>query len=284
MMVAWGCAVWGSGWYYPPYYAAGALYPGVLPELSELRLRRALQPVDRRVHARGRACTDRTAAPATARAITRRTGTWARGAAAYGPGGRAWRHPGATTRAPARSARRCRDRTSTAAGDRPPCSAAINGRRRSRVTRNATGTTSRFTQGSGGGEALTRRGPQGGTTLGRTGSGDVYAGRDGNVYRNQGGTWQKYGDGGWSSAQRPVGTAGSQARDRATQSGVNRDTFSSTEQRSQRAHRRGAAHPRPQSRRKLRRGQLSPERRRQLQRWRRRLQRGWRRLQGGGRR
>jgi hypothetical protein len=92
----------------------------------------------------------------------------------------------------------------------------------SRVTRNATGTTSRVTQGSGGGEALTRRGPQGTSAVGRTAGGDVYAGRDGNVYRNQGGSWQKYGDGGWAGAQRPVGTSGSQF---GTPTGTNRDTI-----------------------------------------------------------
>jgi hypothetical protein len=27
MMVGWGCAVWGSGWYYPPYYYGGIYYP-----------------------------------------------------------------------------------------------------------------------------------------------------------------------------------------------------------------------------------------------------------------
>ena len=78
----------------------------------------------------------------------------------------------------------------------------------SRVTRNATGTTGRVTQGSRGGEALTRRGPQGDTGIGLTGAGDVYAGRDGSIYRNQGGGWQKYGDGGWSNVDRPVGTSG----------------------------------------------------------------------------
>jgi hypothetical protein len=51
----------------------------------------------------------------------------------------------------------------------------------------------------------------------------VYAGRDGNVYRNQGDSWQKYENGGWSNAERPVGTAG-QARDRAAQSGLSSDT------------------------------------------------------------
>jgi len=80
------------------------------------------------------------------------------------------------------------------------------------------------TQGSGGGQALTRRGAQGNSVVGRTGSGDVYAGRDGNIYRSEGGTWQKYQNGGWSNTERPVGTAGS-ARDRAAQSGVNSDTL-----------------------------------------------------------
>jgi hypothetical protein len=41
----------------------------------------------------------------------------------------------------------------------------------------------------------------------------MYAGHDGSVYRNQGGSWQKYDNGGWNSvdrsgADRPVGTSG----------------------------------------------------------------------------
>jgi len=28
MMIAWGTAVWGTGWYYPPYVWHGGLYPG----------------------------------------------------------------------------------------------------------------------------------------------------------------------------------------------------------------------------------------------------------------
>jgi len=54
----------------------------------------------------------------------------------------------------------------------------------------------------------------------------VYAGRDGNVYRNQGGSWQKYENGGWgnvgsASPRSGTGTgaagsgAGAAARDRA---------------------------------------------------------------------
>jgi hypothetical protein len=36
----------------------------------------------------------------------------------------------------------------------------------------------------------------------RTGQGDVYAGRDGNVYRKQGGSWRKYDNGGWNDVGR----------------------------------------------------------------------------------
>ena len=31
MMIGWGCAVWGSGWYYPPYAYYGGFYPGYYP-------------------------------------------------------------------------------------------------------------------------------------------------------------------------------------------------------------------------------------------------------------
>ncbi len=31
VMVAWGCAVWGSGYYYPPYYGWGGGYPYYYP-------------------------------------------------------------------------------------------------------------------------------------------------------------------------------------------------------------------------------------------------------------
>ena len=31
MMIGWGCAVWGTGWYYPPYYWYGGYYPIYYP-------------------------------------------------------------------------------------------------------------------------------------------------------------------------------------------------------------------------------------------------------------
>ena len=51
---------------------------------------------------------------------------------------------------------------------------------------------------------------EGGSGFIGAGDSGLYAGRDGNVYRNSGSGWQKYGgDGGWSNVQRPnVGDAG----------------------------------------------------------------------------
>jgi hypothetical protein len=97
--------------------------------------------------------------------------------------------------------------------------------RSSRVTNNVTGNTTRVTRGSDGGTAVTRRGPgDTGGMIGQTGSGDVYAGRDGNVYRKQGDSWQKYENGSWSGV--PEATpqqreqAAARAQDRASQSGT----------------------------------------------------------------
>ena len=54
----------------------------------------------------------------------------------------------------------------------------------------------------------------------RTGSGDVYAGRDGNVYRKQDGSWQKYDNGNWGSVDKPQRTqCGHPARRRPIRSG-----------------------------------------------------------------
>ena len=91
----------------------------------------------------------------------------------------------------------------------------------SRYTNNVTGNTTRVTQGSGGGD---RRQPlrvrAAGTTVGVSGSGDVYAGHDGNVYRKDGDSWQKYGgDGDWSNVE-PTPEQRQQAQDRAAQAGA----------------------------------------------------------------
>ena len=222
MMVAWGTTVWGSGWYYPPYYYPGAFYPAYYPYYPSYGYGARYNPWSG-AYTRGGAVYGPYGGAGYAARYNPTTGTWARGAAAYGPAG-------------ARGAINAYNPRTGAIGSSIQGSNVYGSwgstavrrgddwARTSRVTRNATGTTSRVTQGSGGGQALTRRGAQGNSVVGRTGSGDVYAGRDGNIYRSEGGTWQKYQNGGWTNTERPVGTAGS-ARDRAAQSGVNSDTL-----------------------------------------------------------
>jgi hypothetical protein len=71
----------------------------------------------------------------------------------------------------------------------------------SHATNYATGTTTRTAQTSQGGAAASRTGAAGTSFAGRTASGDLYAGHDGNVYKNTNGSWQKYGNGGFSNVQ-----------------------------------------------------------------------------------
>jgi hypothetical protein len=66
---------------------------------------------------------------------------------------------------------------------------------------NAQGTTGSV-QTSKGGEAVGAKGAGGNEGFaGKTASGNMYAGHDGNVYKNTGSGWEKYGSNGWSSAK-----------------------------------------------------------------------------------
>src|SRR5262249_56795087 len=101
----------------------------------------------------------------------------------------------------------------------------------SRATNRATGTTTRTTRTSEGGAAITRNGPGGNNSgVARTGSGDVYAGRDGNVYRKQDGNWQKYeGGGDWGSVNQPTPQQREQAQQRANDARAQAGSRSSTD-------------------------------------------------------
>src|SRR5262249_46370296 len=135
------------------------------------------------------------------------TGTYARGAAAYGPYGargvaQAYNPRTGTTGRTVQGSNVYGSWGSTAVRRSDQWA------QTARVSNNLTGATTRATQGSGGGAAVSRRGPQGSSVAGKTAGGDVFAGHDGNVYRNQGGTWQKYGSDGWSNVERPAATTG----------------------------------------------------------------------------
>ena len=67
------------------------------------------------------------------------------------------------------------------------------------------GTTYATHASNANGQAAAASGPHGTTSVAKSSStGDVYAGHDGNVYKNDNGTWQKSnGSGGWSDVQTP---------------------------------------------------------------------------------
>ncbi len=208
MMVAWGCAMWGTGWDYPPYYWGGGYYPVYYPFYPTYGYGARYNPWTG-VYTRAGAVYGPYGGAGYAARYNPRTGTYARGAAAWGPGGArgaaaAW-NPRTGTTAQTRQGSNVFGSWGSTAVQRGDQWAQA-----SRVTDRATGTTTRVGQGSGG---------------------NVYAGRDGNVYRNQGGAWQKYDNGSWSTVDRPAqratgttGTAASTLGERARQGDLNSST------------------------------------------------------------
>jgi hypothetical protein len=224
VMVAWGCAVWGTGYYYPPYYYGG-MYPAYYPRYPTYGYGASYNPWTG-AYTRGASVHGPYGGAGMAARYNPRTGTYSRAAGAYGP-------YGATGVAQAYN-----PRTGTYAGTRQGSNAygswgstsvqrGDQWAQTARVTNNR-GTTTRVTQGSGGGTTVSRSGAAGRTTIGQSGSGDIYAGHDGNVYRKgEDGGWQKYENGGWGDANTPTPqqrdaakNAGAEARDRAGSSGT----------------------------------------------------------------
>ena len=213
MMVAWGCAVWGTGYYYPPYVGYGGYYPVYHGYYPTYGYHASYNPWTG-TYGRGVAAYGPYGGAGVGARYNPRTGTYARGAAAYGPGGARGYAQAYNPRTGAYGATRQGSnvygswgQTGVQRGDQWATT--------SRATNNRTGATTRATQGSGGGAAVTRNGPQGTAGVARTGSGDVYAGRDGNVYRQEGGGWQKYDNGNWNSVQQPTPQQREQAQQRA---------------------------------------------------------------------
>jgi len=211
VMVAWGCAVWGSGYYYPPYIGYGGFYPAYFPYYPTYGYGARYNPWTG-AYGRGAAVYGPYGGAGVGARYNPRTGTYARGAAAYGPYGARAAGSAYNPRTGAVGATRQGSNvygswgtTGVARGDQWASTA--------RVTNNFTGNTTRATRTSEGGGAVTRRGDQGTGFVGTSGSGDVYAGRDGNVYRKEGGSWQQFDNGGWSGAQQ--NSAGQLDRDYA---------------------------------------------------------------------
>ena len=200
VMVAWGCAVWGTGYYYPPYMYGGIYYP----HYPTYGFGASYNPWTG-AYTRGAVAYGPYGGAGVAQRYNPRTGTYSRGAVAYGPYGARGAasaynlrtNTGAATRQGS-SVYGSWGKTGVARGD--------DWATTSRYTSNVTGNTTRVT---------------------RTSEGDVYAGRDGNVYK-------KDGNGSWSTVDRPTQN-GSGARpttssmDSATRDQLNRDSAARAE-------------------------------------------------------
>jgi hypothetical protein len=219
VMVAWGCAVWGTGYYHPPYYGWYGGYPYYYPHYPVYGYGATYNPWTG-AYGRGAVAYGPYGGAGVGARYNPTTGTYARGAVAYGPygarGAAQAYNPRTGTYAQTRqgsSVYGSWGSTGVARGD--------DWAQTSRVTNNVTGNTTRVSQGSGGGEAITRNqaGVGGKTTVARSGSGDVYAGHDGNVYKKEGDSWQKYDGGGWSDVQQPTQAQKDQAKSQAQSRG-----------------------------------------------------------------
>jgi hypothetical protein len=221
MMVAWGCAVWGTGWYYPPYIGYGGYYPVYYPFYPTYGYSAWYNPWSGTYGRSAVAYGPYGGIGATAR-YNPRTGTYARGAVAYGPYGAR----GAAQAYNPRTGTYAQTRQGSGVYGSWGSTAVQRGddwAQTSRVTNRATGNTTRVTRTDEGG-AVSRRGPDGGGFVAGGGdSGNIYAGHDGNVYRrNDSGSWDKYENGGWNNTDRPAQGGGSERpteptpRDRGT--------------------------------------------------------------------
>ena len=234
---SYGIMVFGTGYYYDPwnYYGPGYGYPIYYGYPYSYGASAYYNPYTG-TYGRGASVYGPYGGMGAAAAYNPRTGTYARGGAAYGPyqaGG--W-------------AEAYNPRTGTYAQTRQGANAYASWgssvvKRGDDWARTARYSDSRGTvsgvRTSEGGAVASFRGDQGRTTVGRTDGGDLYAGRDGNVYRReQGGGWEKHGPDGWSpterSGQRPEVSQATrdQARqrassvDRSTRDQLNRDSRS----------------------------------------------------------
>ncbi len=220
LMIGWGCVMWGSGWYYPPYWGYGGYRPFYYPYPHTYGMGAWYNPRTG-AYGRGYAAYGPYGGVGMGASYNPRTGTYARGAAAYGPygsrsAGQAY-NPRTGTYAQTRQGSNVYGNWGTSSVQRGDDWAQTAHRQNY-----ATGRSTAGARTSNGGGAVTTSGAAGRTTVGRTSGGDVYAGHDGNVYRkNDSGGWeQNNGSGGWNSvdsaaAREQAGQRADQARDQA---------------------------------------------------------------------
>ena len=207
MMIAWGCAVWGTGWYYPPYVWYGGYYPIYYPYWHTYGAAAWYNPYTG-AYGRGGSIYGPYGGVNYAARYNPSTGRYARGAVAYGPYGSRGYGEAYNPRTGAHAQTRQGSNiygswgsTSVQRGD--------DWANTKRYTDRQTGQTTRVTRTDEGG-FVGRRGPEGGSFVGSSGE-NIYAGRDGKIYkRGDNGNWQKFEGGSWSSVDKQQRQSGTQ--------------------------------------------------------------------------
>jgi uncharacterized membrane protein YgcG len=204
MMIGWGCVMWGSGWYYPPYRWYGGFYPGYYPYPHTYGMGAWYNPYTG-AYGRGYAAYGPYGGVSMGAQYNPRTGTYSRGASAYGPyGSRSYAqayNPRTGAYGQTRQGSNVYGNWGTSSVQRGD-----NWAQTAHAENYRKGTSTSGIRTSEGGAAINREGRMGNeTTIGRTQGGDIYAGRDGNVYRKtEGGGWEQgNGSGGWNPVDTP---------------------------------------------------------------------------------
>jgi len=227
--MSFGCVVYGTGWYYNPYSYYGPYYP--YPIYYGYPYSYGAGAYYNRytgTYGRGASVYGPYGGAGAARAYNPATGTYARGAVASGPynaGG--W-------------AEAYNPRTGTYANTRQGANAYSSWGSSSVQRGNDWARSARYSDGRGtvagvatseGGRAVAARGQRGGSVA-RTGGGDLYAGKDGSVYRRGEEGWQRHANGDWkpvdgprAGAAQPRRPDGTGATDRTRTSGIDRSTI-----------------------------------------------------------
>ena len=202
MYMGWGCAMWGTGWYYPPYYWGGG-YPGYYPPPFHTYGAAAwYNPANGAFGVAGGVYGPYGGVSFGAR-YNPSTGTYMRGARAYGPyGSRGYGqayNPRTGTYGQTRSGSNVYGSWRSSYVQRGDDWVS-----RKKYTDRQTGDSTRVTRGDDGG-MIRRTGDDGSGFVGKQGD-NTYAGKDGNVYRkDENGNWSKFENGSWSPVEKPDG-------------------------------------------------------------------------------
>lgn len=207
-----GVAMYGTGWYYPPYFwYPYPWYPAYYWHPYSYGVGAWYNPY-RGTYGRGVAAYGPYGGYGRFASYNPRTGTYARGGAAWGPyqaGG--W----ATAYNPSTGARGATRQYANAYERWGSSVVARNGEwARTASYQNADGGIGAM-RTSQGGAAVVGSGEQGSGGMARTGNDDLYVGKDGTVYRRQDGQWQTNSGDGWGEVDRSAAQERASSIDRS---------------------------------------------------------------------